>query len=54
VTAGLPRDRLLVMSVGEGWGPLCDFLACDVPDVDFPRVNDGGDFQRRIKANANE
>ena len=52
VTAALPRDRLLIMSVGEGWGPLCDFLSCEVPDVDFPRVNDGGDFQRRVKATA--
>lgn len=24
---------------GDGWGPLCDHLKCDVPDCDFPHEN---------------
>ncbi len=26
VLAGVPKDRLLVFQVSDGWGPLCDFL----------------------------
>ncbi|OJD32673.1 nad dependent epimerase [Diplodia corticola] len=38
----VPEDRLLVYSVAEGWGPLCEFLGREVPDVPFPHVGDGG------------
>jgi hypothetical protein len=31
----VPKEKLLVYDVKEGWGPLCNFL-----DVPFPRVND--------------
>ncbi|KAF2173732.1 hypothetical protein M409DRAFT_16006 [Zasmidium cellare ATCC 36951] len=34
-----PKERLLVYSTSEGWGPLCRFLEKDVPDVEFPWVN---------------
>ncbi|WP_020666489.1 sulfotransferase family protein [Amycolatopsis nigrescens] len=33
-------ERLLVFEVRQGWAPLCEFLGVDVPDGDFPRVND--------------
>ena len=36
----VPADRLLVFRVSDGWRPLCDFLGVDVPDDDFPHVND--------------
>ncbi|KAH8647366.1 hypothetical protein BX600DRAFT_389775 [Xylariales sp. PMI_506] len=36
----VPKDRLLVMSLGEGWEPICRFLGKPVPDEPFPRVND--------------
>jgi hypothetical protein len=36
VVARVPADRLLVYDTGEGWGPLCRFLGCDVPDELFP------------------
>jgi hypothetical protein len=32
-----PQNRLLVFNVKQGWGPLCQFLSVDVPDVPFPR-----------------
>jgi hypothetical protein len=41
-------DRLLVWSVGEGWGPLCEFLELPVPDVPFPHINDRKEFLNRI------
>jgi hypothetical protein len=36
VASRVPADRLLVYDVGEGWEPLCRFLAVEVPDTPFP------------------
>jgi hypothetical protein len=42
VRRSAPPDRLLVFRVTEGWGPLCAFLGCDVPEgVPFPHLNEG-------------
>ena len=35
----IPADKLLVYNVKQGWKPLCDFLACEVPTVAFPHEN---------------
>ena len=50
VTAEIPSDRLLVYDVGEGWGPLCDFLGVDVPAADFPFQNTRAEFIARVSA----
>jgi hypothetical protein len=42
----IPKDRLLVWRVQEGWEPLCEFLGCEVPDEPFPHLNEGGDTVR--------
>lgn len=39
VMDGVPRDRLLVYDVAQGWEPLCRFLGTSVPDAPFPRAN---------------
>ena len=44
----VPADRLLVWSVKEGWGPLCEFLELPVPDEPFPHINDRTEFLNRI------
>lgn len=36
----VPRERLLLFKLEEGWAPLCEFLGKPVPDVPFPRVNE--------------
>ncbi|KAJ7485575.1 P-loop containing nucleoside triphosphate hydrolase protein [Mycena latifolia] len=36
----VPKERLLEYEVGEGWDRLCAFLGHEVPDTDFPRLND--------------
>eukprot|EP00928_Gymnodinium_smaydae_P021655 TRINITY_DN18473_c0_g1_i1.p2 TRINITY_DN18473_c0_g1~~TRINITY_DN18473_c0_g1_i1.p2 ORF type:complete len:292 (-),score=36.34 TRINITY_DN18473_c0_g1_i1:219-1094(-) len=36
----IPKERLLVLNVREGWGPLCAFLGVPVPEEKFPHVND--------------
>jgi hypothetical protein len=32
----VPKDRLLVWNVKEGWEPLCTFLGKDIPDKPIP------------------
>jgi len=39
VERSLPRERLLVYEVSQGWEPLCAFLGVPVPETPFPRVN---------------
>ena len=47
VVAGVPKDRLLVFEVKDGWGPLCDFLGLAAPDTPYPRENSTEQFQSR-------
>ena len=44
----VPKERLLVYEVKEGWGPLCEFLGVEEPDKPFPRLNDAAEVQRLI------
>ena len=39
VQAVIPKEKLLIYNVKQGWKPLCEFLGCDVPELDFPRQN---------------
>jgi hypothetical protein len=41
-------EHVLVWSAADGWEPLCEFLEVPVPDVPFPRTNDGAVFADRI------
>lgn len=50
VVATVPKDRLLVFDVKEGWEPLCAFLGVAVPDTPYPRENSTEQFQARIAA----
>lgn len=36
----VPEDKLVFFDVRDGWGPLCKALGKEVPDVEFPRIND--------------
>ncbi|KAK8062180.1 hypothetical protein PG997_014277 [Apiospora hydei] len=40
VKSVVPKEQLLVMSLKEGWDPLCKFLDKPVPEEPFPKVND--------------
>ena len=35
----VPKDRLLVYEVKDGWEPLCKFLNSPIPDIPFPYKN---------------
>jgi Sulfotransferase domain len=52
VVAGVPKDRLLVFNVAEGWAPLCEFLGVPIPDTPYPRENSTQAFQSRVAAGA--
>lgn len=39
VKRAIPKDRLLVFEVKDGWQPLCNFLNKEVPNEDFPKSN---------------
>ncbi len=47
----IPKERLLVYEVSEGWPPLCQFLDVPVPDAPFPRTNSTENFlgRRRLR-----
>jgi len=41
----VPKERLLVWNVKEGWEPLCKFLHVPVPEKPFPHANRTGDLE---------
>ena len=52
VKAAIPKDRLLVYQVKEGWAPLCAFLGVATPTQPFPRTNDRAEFWDRVSGTA--
>jgi hypothetical protein len=51
VLATVPPDRLLVLGLGDGWGPLCQHLGVPVPDQPYPARNNAEEFRRRMETN---
>ncbi|KAF4969807.1 hypothetical protein FSARC_3032 [Fusarium sarcochroum] len=45
----LESGRRLDYTMGSGWEPLCEFLGKDVPDVEFPRVNDSNSHKDDLR-----
>ena len=39
VKALVPKERLLIYRIGDGWEPICNFLGKPIPDVPFPHKN---------------
>lgn len=46
----IPAHRRLDYRLGSGWAPLCEFLEKDVPQVDFPRVNESEEHSKNADA----
>ena len=46
----VPKERLLIFNVKQGWKPLCDFLEVPIPKDGhpFPHVNETKEFQKMI------
>ena len=39
----VPKNRLLIWNIKDGWKPLCDFLDKPIPSEKFPHLNKTGD-----------
>jgi len=50
VQRAIPKERLLVYDVSQGWEPLCKFLGVPVPKTAFPHVNVRQDFDAMMAA----
>ena len=50
----IPKERLLVYEVSEGWEPLCAFLGVPVPEKPFPRLNDRLSFKENQRKDARD
>ena len=44
----VPRERLLEYKLGSGWEPLWDFLEKEVPDIEFPRINETASMNEKM------
>ena len=49
VKAYVPKDKLLVFDVAEGWQSLCEFLNVPIPTEDFPHLNKKENFHEMVK-----
>ena len=49
VKAAVPPGQLLIYSVAQGWGPLCEFLGVPAPAKEFPNVNDRSEIKKTIR-----
>ncbi|HUQ51591.1 MAG TPA: sulfotransferase, partial [Gammaproteobacteria bacterium] len=50
VKSAIPRERLLVLDVKQGWKPLCDFLGVAIPSKPLPKLNSREELGARITA----
>jgi sulfotransferase family protein len=46
----VPKEKLLEFKLTDGWEPLCAFLGKDIPDTEFPWVNETKALQEKIKS----
>lgn len=44
VKKAVPKEKFLEYNVKQGWGPLCEFLGCEEPPWEFPKVNERNVF----------
>jgi len=49
VRAVVPPGQLLEYRLGDGWGPLCEFVGRPVPETPFPRINEGKSLRRMLR-----
>lgn len=50
IRGAVEKEKLLEWSVQESWGPLCEFLGKEVPEVEFPSGNVPSDLLVRAAA----
>lgn len=45
----VPKEKLLVFEVKDGWKTICEFLDKPIPSTPYPHVNDTAEFNARKK-----
>lgn len=50
----IPRERLLIYEVRQGWKPLCAFLGVPVPKTPFPHLNDRVSFEQSLRRSSRD
>ncbi len=48
VKATIPKEKLLIFSVKDGWASLCDFLNLPVPETPFPQTHQRKNFNVKM------
>lgn len=43
----VPKEKLLIYEVKDGWEPLCAFLGAEVPEKPFPRSDDWMSYKQK-------
>ncbi|MFZ1679272.1 MAG: sulfotransferase family protein [Saprospiraceae bacterium] len=49
VLKSIPRERMLIYDVKQGWEPLCNFLGVPFPSIPFPKSNTTDEFVFNVK-----
>ncbi len=47
-------DEVHFFDVKDGWGPLCEILGVEVPDIAFPHMNDAAGIQQAFSRSIRE
>jgi hypothetical protein len=53
IRAAVDGERLLEFRLEDGWGPMCEFLGKEVPDVLFPVKNKRDEHVKRVRQKQN-
>ena len=48
VKAHVPKEKLLVYDVRDGWAPLCEFLGVEEPSEELPHLNKKENFKEML------
>ena len=48
VRSTVPKENLLEYKLGSGWEPLCAYLGKDIPNVEFPKVNETASMREKM------
>lgn len=44
----VPKENLLEFHPSDGWKPLCEFLGKEIPEVEFPNINEGDSLKKTL------
>ncbi|MEP6647337.1 MAG: sulfotransferase family protein [Saprospiraceae bacterium] len=49
ILRNIPKEKMLIYDVKDGWEPLCRFLGVPVPKIPFPKSNTTDEFVFNVK-----